>query len=107
MGRWDPEKKRHNYGKLRLQDLRKQCPELAVNLGDDSLSRSSLRQLSKAVRRAGRNQSSLPQIGSQGQQQPAGCSEAPCVSTVTATNTATVTATAAATAARSLSPIPT
>ena len=95
MGRWDPEKKRHNYGKLRLQDMRKQCPELAVNLGDDSLSRSSLRQLSKAVRRAGRNQSSLPQVASQ--QQPVGRSEAPCVSTVTAV----------ATAARSLSPLPT
>jgi len=56
MGRWDPAKKRQNYARLRVQELRKVFPLLP----EDALQRaSSLRGLSTAVRRAGANQTVL------------------------------------------------
>jgi hypothetical protein len=57
MGRWDPAKKRQNYARLRLQELRKRFPHLP----EDILSRVSLRDLNTAVRRAGTNQTVLPE----------------------------------------------
>ena len=69
MGRWDPAKKRQNHAKLRLAELKRAFP----HLGDDVLAHTTLRELSQAARRAGRNQSSLPQ----GVRQPTeGCGEA-------------------------------
>eukprot|EP00969_Alexandrium_andersonii_P267382 11816036-Alexandrium_andersonii.AAC.1 len=69
MGRWNPVKKRENYAKLRLREIQRAFPHLA----DDALSHVTLRQLSQALRRAGRNQSSLPR----GERRDSGAAGAP------------------------------
>ena len=62
MGRWDPEKKRQNHARLRLQELKKAFPHLT----EDALLHATLRQLSQAARRAGLNQTVLPRVESPG-----------------------------------------